>query len=43
MSVEVKYVGFDIANDFVVGFGLDYNERYRNLRSVGTLSPRVYS
>lgn len=37
-----KYVGFDIPNEFVVGFGLDYAERYRNLRVVGTLAPHVY-
>jgi hypoxanthine phosphoribosyltransferase len=43
MEVEVKYVGFDIPNAFVVGYGLDYNERYRNLRCIGTLSPHVYS
>jgi hypoxanthine phosphoribosyltransferase len=43
MDVEVKYVGFDIPNAFVVGYGLDYNERYRNLRCIGTLSPHVYS
>jgi hypoxanthine phosphoribosyltransferase len=43
MSVEVKYVGYDIPNEFVVGYGLDYNERYRNLRSIGTLAPHVYS
>ncbi len=43
MNVDVKYVGFDIPNEFVVGYGLDYNERYRNLRSVGTLDPRVYA
>jgi hypoxanthine phosphoribosyltransferase len=43
MDVEVKYVGFDIPNAFVVGYGLDYNERYRNLRGIGTLSPHVYS
>jgi hypoxanthine phosphoribosyltransferase len=43
MNVEVKYVGFDIPNAFVVGYGLDYNERYRNLRCVGTLAPHVYS
>jgi hypoxanthine phosphoribosyltransferase len=43
MAVGVKYVGFDIPNEFVVGYGLDYDERYRNLRSVGTLDPRVYS
>jgi hypoxanthine phosphoribosyltransferase len=43
MSVEVKYVGYDIPNAFVVGYGLDYAERYRNLRCVGTLAPHVYS
>jgi hypoxanthine phosphoribosyltransferase len=43
MEVEVKYVGFDIPNAFVVGYGLDFNERYRNLRCIGTLSPHVYS
>lgn len=42
MSVPVKYVGFDIPDEFVVGYGLDYAELYRNLRCVGTLSPRVY-
>ena len=31
------------ANEFVVGYGLDYHERYRNLRDIGTLSPHVYS
>jgi hypoxanthine phosphoribosyltransferase len=43
MTVEVKYVGYDIPNEFVVGYGLDYDEKYRNLRAVGTLSPAVYS
>ena len=43
MSVDVRYVGFDIANEFVVGYGLDYAEKYRNLRSVGTLARHVYS
>ena len=43
MPVDVKYVGWDIPNEFVVGYGLDHNERYRNLRDIGTLSPRVYS
>lgn len=43
MSVDIKYVGFDIPNEFVVGYGLDYNERYRNLRSIGTLAPQMYS
>jgi len=43
MAVAVGYVGFDIPNEFVVGYGLDYGERYRNLRSVATLAPHVYS
>ncbi len=43
VEVDVKYVGFDIENEFVVGYGLDYAERYRNLREVGTLAPHVYS
>ena len=43
MPVPVKYVGWDIPNEFVVGYGLDYRERYRNLRAIGTLSPSVYS
>lgn len=42
MPVEPKYVGFDIPNVFVVGYGLDYAERYRNLRQVSVLDPRVY-
>ncbi|WKN49045.1 hypoxanthine phosphoribosyltransferase [Nocardioides sp. Arc9.136] len=43
MPVDVKYVGWDIPNEFVVGYGLDYKERYRNLRDIGTLAPHVYS
>ena len=43
MPVDVRYVGWDIPNEFVVGYGLDYNELYRNLRDVGTLAPHVYS
>ena len=43
VDVEPRYVGFDIPNEFVVGYGLDYAQRYRNLRCVGTLSPHVYS
>ena len=42
MDVEVAYTGFEIANEFVVGYGLDYAERYRNLPFVGTLAPHVY-
>jgi hypoxanthine phosphoribosyltransferase len=41
--VDIAYVGFDIPNEFVVGYGLDYDGLYRNLTSVGTLSPDVYS
>jgi len=43
MAVEVRYVGFEIPDEFVVGYGLDYAERYRNLRCVATLAPHVYS
>jgi hypoxanthine phosphoribosyltransferase len=43
MSVPVKYVGWEIPDEFVVGYGLDYRERYRNLRDIGTLAPHVYS
>jgi hypoxanthine phosphoribosyltransferase len=43
MAVDVKYVGHDIPNEFVVGYGLDFAERYRNLRCIGTLAPHVYS
>jgi hypoxanthine phosphoribosyltransferase len=42
-DVEVKYVGFDIPNEFVVGYGLDYAERYRDLPFIGTLDPSVYA
>ena len=42
-AVEVSYIGFDIPDEFVVGYGLDYDGRYRNLTSVGTLAPHVYS
>lgn len=41
-DVEIEYVGFDIPNEFVVGYGLDYAERYRDLPYIGTLEPRVY-
>ena len=43
VDVDVRYVGFDIPNEFVVGYGLDYAERYRNLPFVGTLAPHVYA
>jgi hypoxanthine phosphoribosyltransferase len=43
VEVPVRYVGFDIPNEFVVGYGLDYAERYRDLPYIGTLKPEVYS
>lgn len=43
VTVDVKYVGFDIPSDFVVGYGLDFNEKYRNLDFIGVLSPKMYS
>jgi hypoxanthine phosphoribosyltransferase len=43
VEVDCRYVGFDIPNEFVVGYGLDYAERYRNLRVVGTLAEHVYA
>jgi hypoxanthine phosphoribosyltransferase len=43
VDVPVRYVGFDIPNEFVVGYGLDYAERYRDLPFIGTLNPDVYS
>ena len=43
VEVEVMLVGFDIPNEFVVGYGLDYDERYRTLKDVGVLAPAVYS
>jgi len=42
VQVHVDFVGFDIPNEFVVGYGLDYAERYRNLSCIGTLKPAVY-
>jgi hypoxanthine phosphoribosyltransferase len=43
VKVDVKYVGFDIPSDFVVGYGLDYNEKYRNLDYVGVLAKSIYA
>src|SRR6266480_619413 len=42
MHVDVRYTGFDIGDEFVVGYGLDYAQRYRNLPFIGTLAPAVY-
>ena len=41
--IEADYVGARVPDEFVVGYGLDYNERYRNLPYVGVLKPSVYS
>ena len=41
-EIDADYVGFTIPNEFVVGYGLDYNEEYRNLPYVGILKPEVY-
>jgi hypoxanthine phosphoribosyltransferase len=43
VSLDIKYQGFEIPAVFVVGYGLDYDERFRNLPFVGTLRPEVYS
>ncbi|QPK82157.1 hypoxanthine phosphoribosyltransferase [Schaalia sp. ZJ405] len=42
VDVDVAYVGFEIPDEFVVGYGLDYAEKYRHLPFVGTLAPHVY-
>lgn len=41
-DLAVRYIGFDVPNEFVVGYGLDYDERYRNLRDVVVLHPPVF-
>jgi hypoxanthine phosphoribosyltransferase len=43
VEINVKYVGFDIPNEFVVGYGLDFAQRFRGLPFIGTLAPHVYS
>lgn len=42
-SIDVRYVGWDIPNEFVVGYGLDFAEQYRTLDCIATLAPHVYS
>lgn len=42
-DIDVKYVGFEIPDEFVVGYGLDYAERYRNCPYIGVLKPSVYA
>ena len=41
-DLDIDCIGFDIPNEFVVGYGLDYAERYRDLPYIGTLDPKVY-
>ena len=43
VHVECRYVGFEIPSEFVIGYGLDYAEKYRNLRDVAVLAPHVYA
>ena len=43
VHVDVRWIGFDIPNESVVGYGLDYAEQYRGLRQIATLAPHVYS
>ena len=43
VKVEAKYVGFDIPSEFVVGYGLDFNQKYRNLPFIGVLAKHLYS
>lgn len=42
VDIDVNYVGFDVPNEFVVGYGLDFAERYRNLPYIGVLKPEIY-
>ncbi len=42
VNIEADYVGFNVPNEFVVGYGLDYAEAYRNLPYIGVLKPTVY-
>jgi hypoxanthine phosphoribosyltransferase len=43
VQVDVAWVGFEIPNEFVVGYGLDYAENYRSLPGVAVLDPKIYS
>ena len=42
-DISADYVGFEVPDEFVVGYGLDYNEAYRNLKYIGVLKPEVYT
>ena len=43
MDLQADYVGYEVPDEFVVGYGLDYDEQYRNLPYVGILKPEVYT
>ncbi len=43
VPIDCKYIGFDIADEFVIGYGLDFAEHYRNLPYIGVLKPEVYA
>jgi hypoxanthine phosphoribosyltransferase len=43
VPIDCKYTGFDIPDEFVIGYGLDYAERYRNLPYIGVLKPEIYA
>lgn len=43
IEIDADYVGFDVPNEFVVGYGLDYDGKYRNLEDIGVLKPEIYS
>ena len=42
VEVQVDYCGFEIPDEFVVGYGLDFNEKFRNLPYIGVLKPEIY-
>ena len=41
-DIYVKYIGYDVPDEFIVGYGIDYAEKYRNLPFIGILKPEVY-
>lgn len=43
VEMEGDYIGFEVPNEFVVGYGLDYDEQYRNLPEIGVLKPEIYT
>jgi len=43
VDIEADYVGFKVPDEFLVGYGLDYDGKYRNLKFIGTLKPEIYS